>query len=146
MVPIAAASCSATLAQALGRARRACARSGSRRVAALAVERERRGEPGERELVGAQRAHQRVLARGLDRGARADRDAGLRPAEQLVAGERHEVGAGRDGLGAPSARRAAPSARWVARSMSAPEPRSIIVGDAARAAERDQLAERDLAR
>ena len=35
----------------------------------------------------------------LDRRLRADDDAGLRAAEQLVAGERHEVGAGRDGLG-----------------------------------------------
>ena len=73
--------------------------TGTSRGATVAIERERRGEPGERELVGAQRAHQRVLARGVDRGRRADRDAGLRAAEQLVAGERDEVGAARDGLG-----------------------------------------------
>ena len=37
-----------------------------------------------------------------------------------------------------------PHARWVARSTSAPEPRSIIVGDAARATDRDELLGGDL--
>ena len=93
----------------------------------VAVELERRLERGQRQLVGAQRAHQRVRAHARDGRALPDEDAGLRPAEQLVARE-----------GAPGRRRAThrraarlgsrgrgPSAR---RSISAPEPRSTIVG------------------
>ena len=62
------------------------------------VERERPLERRERELVRAQRALQRMAAQPLDEVGAADDDAGLRPAEQLVAGERHEIGAGREAL------------------------------------------------
>ena len=44
---------------------------------------------------------------GVDRGARADHHAGLRAAEQLVAGETHERGAGPRPSAAPAARRRA---------------------------------------
>ena len=94
-------------------------RAGSRR------ECERPLERGERQLVGAQRALERMPPQPLDELAPADDDTGLRSAEQLVAGERHEVGAGREALGAESARRR-PSA-------SAPEPRSSTSGSVVRA-------------
>ena len=55
-------------------------------------ENERPLERGERELVGAQRALERVAAQALDQIGAADDDPGLRPAEQLVAREADEVG------------------------------------------------------
>ena len=58
------------------------------------VEQERPLERGERQLVGAERALERVAAQPLDELGAADDDPGLRPAEQLVAGEADEVGAG----------------------------------------------------
>ena len=66
------------------------------RALGLAVERERRLERGERELVEPQRAGERMRAGGGDRLRAADQHARLRPAEQLVAGEADERGAGRD--------------------------------------------------
>ena len=60
------------------------------------VERERPFERGERQLVGAQRALQRMAPQPLDELGASDDDAGLRAAEQLVAGEADEVGAGRE--------------------------------------------------
>ena len=62
------------------------------------VERERPLERGERELVGAQRALERVPAQALDEVGAAHDDPGLRPAEQLVAREADEVGAGGEAL------------------------------------------------
>ena len=54
---------------------------------------------GERQLVGAQRARQRMRVRGASTSVgAADDDPGLRSAEQLVAGEGHERGAGVDAL------------------------------------------------
>ena len=65
---------------------------GLRRVA---VERQRGLEPRERHLVGPDRARDRVLAASRHRRlAAADNASRLRPAEQLVAAEQHEVGAG----------------------------------------------------
>ena len=56
------------------------------------VDRQRPFERGERELVGAQRPLQRMTTQPLDElGAPGD-DPGLRPTEQLVAGEADEVG------------------------------------------------------
>src|SRR5262249_38237664 len=48
-------------------------------------------ERGERELVDAQRAVQRMTAEPLDQFAATHDDAGLRAAEQLVAGEADDV-------------------------------------------------------
>ena len=56
------------------------------------VERERALERGERELVRAERAVERVAAQPLDEVGAAGDDPGLRAAEQLVAGEADEVG------------------------------------------------------
>ena len=58
------------------------------------VERERPLERGERQLVGAQRALERVAPEPLDQVGAPDDDPGLRAAEQLVAGEADEIGAG----------------------------------------------------
>ena len=55
------------------------------RALRVEVERERRLERGERQLVGAQRALERVPAQALDEVGAADDDARLRAAEQLVA-------------------------------------------------------------
>ena len=57
------------------------------------VERERALERGERQLVGAERAVERVAPQPLDEVGPAGDDPGLRAAEQLVAGEADEVGA-----------------------------------------------------
>ncbi len=65
-------------------------------VSVAVVEAQRGLERGERELVEPQRAGERVLLGGVDRGARADHHAGLRAAEQFVPGETHERGAGPD--------------------------------------------------
>ena len=62
----------------------------SRRVE---VEPQRPLERGERQLVRAQRALQRMAPQPLDEIGPADDDARLRAAEQLVAGEADEVGA-----------------------------------------------------
>src|SRR5262245_21351760 len=53
----------------------------------VAIERERRLEAGERELVRADGARNRIGAAGRDRLFVADEDAGLRAAEQFVAAE-----------------------------------------------------------
>src|SRR5262249_21909862 len=52
---------------------------------------EGRLERGDGELVDAQRSVPRILLEPRDTRAPADDDAGLRPAEELVARERHEV-------------------------------------------------------
>ena len=57
------------------------------------VERERALERGERQLVRAERAVERVAAQPLDEVRPPGDDPRLRPAEQLVAGEADEVGA-----------------------------------------------------
>ena len=64
-------------------------------VARRRVERERQRslERRERELVGAQRALQRMAPQPLDEIGAADDDARLRAAEELVAREADEVGA-----------------------------------------------------
>ena len=64
------------------------------RALGVEVERERPLERGERQLVRAQRALQRMAAQPLDEVGAPDDDAGLRPAEELVAGEADEIGAG----------------------------------------------------
>ena len=66
---------------------------------AVEVERERSLERGERELVGPQRALERVAPQPLDQIRAADDDPGLRPAEQLVAREADEVRAGGEARG-----------------------------------------------
>ena len=58
------------------------------------VEAQQRVERRQVELVDAQGARQRVAPHGLDRRGRAHGDAGLRAAEQLVAAEGDDVGAG----------------------------------------------------
>ena len=63
------------------------------------VERERSLERGERELVGAERALERVAPQPLDQLGAAHDDPRLRPAEQLVAREADEVGAGGEARG-----------------------------------------------
>ena len=49
-------------------------------------------------LVHAERALQRIAVELADQVGSADDDAGLRPPEKLVAAERHQIGAGRQGL------------------------------------------------
>ena len=68
--------------------------------AAVAVEvRERDGfERGERDLVGPQRTRERMPREQRDEIGATDDDPGLRSAEQLVARERHERGAGVEAL------------------------------------------------
>ena len=80
------------------------------------IEAQRPLERGERELVDPHRALQRVPAQLLDELGAADDDPGLRPAEELVAGEADEVGAGGERL---ARRRLARRAR-----RATPEPRS----------------------
>ena len=65
----------------------------------IGQERERPLERRERQLVGAQRPLQRMPAQPLDELRAADDDPRLRPAEQLVAGEADEVGAGGEARG-----------------------------------------------
>ena len=72
-------------------------RHGLRRAAG-GVLGERRLERGVGQLVDAQRAHQRVRADAVHQRRAADDDAGLRPAEQLVAAEAADVHAGGDRL------------------------------------------------
>ena len=55
-------------------------------------------ERGERHLVGAQRTRERMPREQRDEVGAADDDPGLRSAEQLVARERHERGAGVEAL------------------------------------------------
>ena len=62
------------------------------------VQPERRGERGERRLVGSGRSSQRVLAQPGDEVGPTDDQAGLRTADELVAAERDDVGAGRQSL------------------------------------------------
>ncbi len=64
------------------------------RALGIGVEGERPLERGERQLVGAQRALQRLAAEALDELAAADHDPRLRPTEQLVAGEADEIRTG----------------------------------------------------
>ena len=71
----------------------ASVRSTGIRSRRLEVEQQRPFERGERELVDAQRALQRMAPQPLDELGAAEHDPRLRPAEQLVAGEAHEVGA-----------------------------------------------------
>ena len=63
----------------------------------VAVERERRLERGERELVDAHGAGERVAPARLDRLARADQQTALRPAQELVGAEAHDRRAGAHG-------------------------------------------------
>ena len=62
----------------------------------VAVELERRLERGQRELVDAHRARQRMAADALEHGRLPHDHARLRPAEQLVAREAHHRGTGLD--------------------------------------------------
>ena len=86
-------------------------------------------ERGERQLVGAHRAVQRMPAQPLDEVGAPDDDAGLRAAEQLVAGEADEVRAGgerlaRGRLARRSSRRALRSrGRRAAAARAAARPR-----------------------
>ena len=57
------------------------------------VEKQRPFERGQAELVDPERAVEWMPAELLDQVGAADHDAGLRPAEQLVAAEADEVGA-----------------------------------------------------
>ena len=95
-------------------------------TAPATTERQRRFERRVGQLVDAQRAHQRVPPNPGPRARRADDDAGLRTAEQLVSAEAPRVHAGgeagpRGGLVAP-----APPARL--RQPSHPLPRSSKSG------------------
>src|SRR3989449_1856404 len=59
----------------------------------IAIQRERRLQGGQRELVGPHCAGEGVGAAGVDRRRPSEQDAGLRPAQQLVAREHHRVDA-----------------------------------------------------
>ena len=105
----------------LGEPRRAGAHGLDRLVRASAAsapsratpgtERERALERSERQLVGAERALERVAAQPLDELGAADDDARLRPAEELVAREADEVGTRARGSPPGSARRRSDRAR-----------------------------------
>ena len=96
----------------------------------------------EHEPARAQRAVQRVAGAGVDEVGPAGDDPGLRPAEQLVAGERDERGAGVERLAGGGLVAAATAAgRRAATGTAAssrPDPRSTTTGGA----ERRQLARR----
>ncbi len=62
----------------------------------VAVQRQRRLQGGEDELVRAQGPHQRVVPGAADRLGGADQDPRLGPADQLVRAEGHQVAARRD--------------------------------------------------
>src|SRR5256886_16372878 len=62
----------------------------------VAIQRERRFERRERQLVGAHGPGDGVVLAGHDGGGRADEDARLRAAQQLVAAERDEVDPARE--------------------------------------------------
>jgi len=72
--------------------------TGTRSFAARSRARERGVERGERHLVDAQRAVERVLAHRLDDGPAPGDEPGLRAAEELVAAEGHGVGPALQGL------------------------------------------------
>ncbi len=59
----------------------------------IAIKPQRRFDGREADLVDAQRAFHRVAVDLRDGGALADDEPGLRPAQQLVAGKRHKIGA-----------------------------------------------------
>src|SRR5438034_1453042 len=65
----------------------------------IPVQCERRLERRERELVGPHGAGERIGAAGFDRGLAAEQNAGLRPAQQLVARERDSIDAAGERLG-----------------------------------------------
>ena len=65
----------------------------------IAIQPQGRGQRRQRDLIDAQRPHHRVTGNLLQRLAAADDDAALRPAEQLVAAEQHDVGAGLNTVG-----------------------------------------------
>src|SRR5262249_42207594 len=67
-------------------------------VRRLAIEPERRAERRHAELVGTERAAERVRREPRHEVATADDDARLRAAEELVAAERHEIGARGDAV------------------------------------------------
>src|SRR5262249_33839380 len=64
----------------------------------IALQLDRPFQCRERELVCAQRALQRVTTQALDEIRATDDDPGLRPTEQLVAGEADEIGSGGERL------------------------------------------------
>ena len=138
----------AAAAQRLAGARPSMRTSGSRRalrgLPAVAVERERRLEGGEGELVGPQRAHERVAAHSARRAA-AGRPmmpaCGRRGACRRE--KVHEVGAGRERLGDGRLARQA-VARLRSRSTSTPSRGRRRSADAARAAEAASVAGVDL--
>ena len=66
----------------------------AQRARRIQVEEQRALERGKPELVDAHRAVQRMPPQPLDQVGAPDHDPGLRPAEQLVAAEADEVGAG----------------------------------------------------
>ena len=104
------------------------------RALGLAVEPQRRLERREAQLVEPQRARQRVARGGGDRLGAPDHQAGLRPAEQLVAREADERGARGHG---------AAHRRLLAQDLELGQvPRADVVDH--RHAERAQLLDRDL--
>ena len=72
------------------------------------VQRQRGLERREGQLVRAHGARERVLAAAREQRLPAHQAAGLRPAEQLVAAEEHQVGAGRQRVGHARLGRQAP--------------------------------------
>ena len=101
----------------LGEAHHAQSRNGIQ--TSLQIERDRRFQRGNRQLIHAQGAEQRILANPFERFALSDQDAGLRAAQQLVAAESDDIHARLQALAAGARR-----ARQGSRSTRHPLPKS----------------------
>ena len=121
-------------------ARNSASSAASRQPVGIAVELEDGFQRREPDLVEAQRPLHGVLGDARHQLLAAGDDAGLRPAQQLVAGEGDEVGALAPATPSRSARAAGRSG---ARSTSAPEPRSCTNGTLRARASARQLRRRN---
>ena len=110
------------------------------RARGVGVERERSLERGQPELVGAQRALERVAAQALDEVRAPEDDPRLRAAEQLVAREADEVGAARERV---ARRRLVPEVEQRAGAEVVDEGEPVARGDRCELAQLRPLLEPD---
>src|SRR6185436_16657439 len=109
------------------------------------VQRERRLERSQGQLVRAERALERMPSQPLDELGAADDDPRLRAAEQLVAGEADEVGSGLQALarGRLVAERQAAACEERARAEVVDERQAMYAGDPNEVGEPRLLCEAD---